>query len=276
MSHRPKLSYLTVAAAFFRRGLQEALSYRAAFGMRLLTAGLSLTAFYFFARFVDMGRSPLLAPYGGDYLGFALVGLVLINLQHTAMSAYPEAIRQAQLTGTLEAMLATPTPSWLVLLCAPLYTFATSALWAVIYLVAGVLVFGVRFGPVNWTTLALAAPLSLLAFASLGFIGAALTMVVRRNAPLSALMGGASALLGGVLYPTGVLPGWLQTAAQALPITHALELVRRAVFTNAGLDQLGPSLLGLALFCAVCAPAGLVCFAWSLRRARRDGSLTHF
>jgi hypothetical protein len=42
------------------------------------------------------------------------------------------------------------------------------------------------------------------------------------------------------------------------------------------LSELGPALLGLVLFCAVVAPAGLLAFAWSIRRARREGSLTHF
>ncbi len=268
--------YATVAAAFFKRGLLEALSYRTAFVVNLLTVAFTMAAFFFFARFVDMGRVPTLQAYGGDYFGFALVGVIILNFQQAAVSAYPRSIREAQLTGTLEAMLATPAPGWLVLLCAPLYTFASALLWALVYLGVGILVFGVRIGPVNPAALALAAPLAVLAFASLGFMAAALTMVFRRTAPVSALIGGASALLGGVLYPTAVLPGWLQDLAQALPITHALEVVRRATFTGATVEQLAPSLIGLSLFCAVFVPLGLLSFTLALRRARKDGSLTHF
>jgi ABC-2 type transport system permease protein len=267
---------LQVARAFFSRGLQEALSYRVAFGARLLAVALSLGALYYLARFIDMGRSPLLAPYGGDYLGFGLVGMVVLNLQHRAVSAYPRAIREAQLTGTLEAMLATPTPGWLVLLCAPVYQFAAAFLWAAAYLLLGALLLGVRFGPVGWPALCLALPLCVLAFSSLGFLGAALTMLMRRSDPLTMFIGGISALLSGVLYPTSVLPGPLQAAARALPLTHALELIRRAVFTAATPDRLAAPLLGLALFCAVMVPLGLLSFGWAVGRARRDGSLTHF
>ena len=46
---------LHVAAAFFRRGVQEALSYRVAFALQLLLAVVSLLAFYYLARFVDSG-----------------------------------------------------------------------------------------------------------------------------------------------------------------------------------------------------------------------------
>ncbi len=265
-----------LGAAFFRKGLLEALSYRAAFGLKLITAALSLGTFFYLARFIDLGNSPMLETYGVDYLGFGLVGLVLLNLQHVTVSAYPQGVREAQLSGTLEAMLAAPAPPWLVLLCTPLYRFASAFLWAVLYLLVGGLLFGVRFGPVCWTSLALALPLCGLAFASLGFIAAALTMVLRRGDPISYFLGGLSALAGGAFYPTGVLPGWLQDLAWLLPITHSLEVVRRAVFTAATPLELRSHLLGLALFCVVAAPLGLFAFSRAVRRARVDGSLTHF
>lgn len=265
-----------VAWAFLRRGLQEALSYRAAFALRLLAVGLSLVSFSFFARFIDSGRSPLLASYGGDYLSFGLVGIILLNLQYTAVSAYPRAIRDAQVAGTLEAMLASPTPGWLILLCAPLYEFAASFLWTGVYLAAGALVFKVRFDHANLAALAVAATLCIAAFASLGFFAAAFTMLLRRSDPISFSLGGLSALVGGVLYPTAVLPSWLRSAGKALPITHALEMIRRAAFTGASVAELAPSLVGLTLFCAISVPLGLVAFGWTVRRARHDGSLTHF
>lgn len=265
-----------VAWAFFRRGLQEALSYRVAFALRLGVVALSLASFYFFARFIDMGRSPLLEPYGGDYISFGLAGMIILDLQYTVVSSYPSSIRQAQLTGTLEAMLATPTPAWLVLLCAPLYRFVTSFVWAAVYLVVGGLLFDVSFARTNLASLGLALPLCVLAFASLGFLGAAVTMLLRRTDPISFALGGLSALAGGVFYPTKVLPGWLEAAGRALPITHALELVRRATFAGATVAELAPALTNLAIFCAVGVPLGLLAFGWTLKRARRDGSLSHF
>jgi ABC-2 type transport system permease protein len=265
-----------VARAFFRRGLQEALSYRVAFAMQLVGAAVSLAAFFYFARFVDSAAPALLGAYRGDYLSYGLVGLVILNLQHAAVSAYPQVVREAQLAGTLEAMLATPTPGWVVLLCAPIYRFASALAWAVALMLAGVLLFGVRLSAADIPALLVSVPLALVAFASLGFLGAAVTMLLRRPDPLSLVLGGVSVLAGGVFYPTQVLPGWLQQASVVLPITHALELVRRAAFLGAGLGELGPALVGLGIFCAVAAPVGLLAFSSALRRTRRDGSLSHY
>ncbi len=267
---------LRVARAFFLLGLQDALSYRVAFALRLVAVALSLTSFYYMARFIDMGRAPLLSPYGGDYLGFLLVGMVVINLQHSTISAYPVGIRQAQLSGTLEAMLATPTPGWQILLCSPAYSFVTSFLWAGCYLAAGIGIFGVRFGPVGWPALGLTLPLCILAFASLGLLGGALTMLLRRGDPISLFIGGVSALLGGVMYPLGVLPPWMRALGRLLPITHTLEMTRRAVFAGATLAELAGPLADLSIFCLLALPAGALAFSFTLRRARRDGSLTHY
>jgi ABC-2 type transport system permease protein len=265
-----------VARAFFRRGLQEALSYRASFVLQLFGAALSLAAFFYFARFVDAAAPTLLRGQGGDYLSYGLVGLVALNLQHAMISAYPQVVREAQLAGTLEALLATPTPAWVVLLCAPIYRVASALTSAAVLLVAGALLFGVRFGGANGAALLVCVPLSLVSFAALGLIGASLTMLMRRPDPLSLMIGGVSVLASGVFYPTAMLPPWLQRVGAVLPMTHALALVRRATFAGAGLRTLGPALLGLGIFCAVALPAGLLGFTWALRRTRRDGSLSHY
>jgi ABC-2 type transport system permease protein len=265
-----------VARAFFRRGLQEALSYRTAFALQLIGAAVSLAAFYYFARFVDAASPAQLGGVRGGYLGYGLVGLVTLNLQQAAISAYPYVVREAQLAGTLEALLATPTPGWVVLLCAPVFRFATALGWAAALVLAGVLFCGVRFAGANVPALLVCAPLALLSFAALGCCGAALTMLLRRSDPISFAVGGASVLAGGVFYPRQVLPGWLQRVGSALPITPTLELVRRAALEGAGLRALGSPLVALGLFGAVTAPLGLLAFSWALRRTRRDGSLSHY
>ena len=73
-----------------------------------------------------------------------------------------------------------------------------------------------------------------------------------------------------------VLPGWLRAAGRLLPLTHALEALRLALLSGAPLRALYPSLVALGLFAGVLTPAGVVLFVYALRRARVDGSLTHY
>lgn len=267
---------LRVLMAFFWRDMREDLSYRAALVIGLFGWLVMISAFFFFARFVD-GASTMGAGVGrGGYFGFSLMGVVLMGLQQTALSAYPQRIRSAQLTGTLEAMLATPTAPWVVLMASPAYRFTRSILGAVFTVAFAAWLFDLRFGKIDVVALLVTLPLCLLAFASLGLLAATFTLVVRRADPIGAFFGGFSMLAGGVFFPTRVLPEWLRTLGEVLPITHGLELVRRTAFEGEGLATLGRPLGMLLFFCAIVAPLGLVSFGWAVRRARRDGSLNHY
>ncbi len=93
---------------------------------------------------------------------------------------------------------------------------------------------------------------------------------------MAVLLASASLLLSGVAYPTSVLPPWLQVAANLFPLTHALELIRGALLRGASLSELLRPLAAMALFAGLLAPAGGVLFVIALRRARVDGSLTHY
>ncbi len=276
ISESPRIGLFRVAGAFFMRDLREDLSYRGAFILGLGASVVSLATLHFFSRFIDAGRVSGLSAYGGGYLPFALFGMVLLSLQHTAASAYPRQIRAAQLAGTLEATLATPTPSWMVLLCSPVYRFFRALLAAFFQCFLAWALFGVSFAGANVLALFVAIPLSLVAFSSLGFFAATTTMILRRSDPIGLFVGGLSTLAGGVVYPRAVLPSWLHFLGQLLPITHALELLRRAAFGSASLGDLTSPLLGLGLFAGILAPLGLFTFAWAVRRARRDGSLGHY
>jgi ABC-2 type transport system permease protein len=271
---RPTLR--AVAGAFLRRDLTEAASYRLAFLLRLFGFLLGLLTVYFTARFINLTRNPLLAPYGGDYFSFGLVGLIFVDFQYVAIGAFATRIRMAQTQGTLEAILATPTPLPVVLAAAPIYDFAAAALRAGVYLVTGALLFGLRLHQANLLALVVTAILSLGTFVALGLCAGAFTLLLRRGDPINLLLGGASMLLGGVWYPTQALPGWLARCGDLLPLTHGLEATRRALLTGATVTDLVRPLGWLAALCLVFAPAGLLLFAFALRRARQDGSLTHY
>jgi ABC-2 type transport system permease protein len=99
---------------------------------------------------------------------------------------------------------------------------------------------------------------------------------VRRANPVAVVLGTLSVFLSGVLYPTTVLPSWLQGAGKLLPLTHALAVLRGALLRGSSPAELGGSLQALAIFAVVLSGLGLGLFVVAFRRARVDGSLTHY
>jgi ABC-2 type transport system permease protein len=264
-----------VLLAFLRRDLLEAARYRMAFLTRFCGFVLAAFSLLYFSRFVATSANPHLHPYGGDYLGFAVCGIIAAQLQQVGVTILSNRVRMAQLMGFLEAQLSTPAPAWIVLGAQPVYELGAAFGRAVLYALGSAVFLGVTFHP-NWATLVLGVPLALATFGGIGLLGAAATMVTRRSNPVGALLGGASALLSGVVYPISILPGWLAAAGRCLPLTHALEILRRGLLAGAPPSAVAGGLAALAGFAAVCLGAGLALFAWALDRARRDGSLSHF
>ncbi len=270
------LWFLRVLRAFTRREMIELASYRAWVVTQVVTFGLATVSLVFFSRFIGSAENPHLARYGGDYLAFGLVGILIAELQHVGVSALSQRVRLAQVMGYLEAQMATPAPPWIVLGVAPVYEFGAAALRSAVYLLGAALVLGVRFADAHLASLALTVPLVLAAFGGLGLLTAGTTMLARRFNPVATILTASSVFVSGVVYPTSVLPGWLQSAGKILPLTHALEAMRRALLIGATPQQLAPSLVALALFAVILTPVGLGTFVYALRRAREDGSLTHY
>jgi ABC-2 type transport system permease protein len=268
--------FFRVFAAFVRRELAAMTGYRAAFVTRVLGFGFLAISLVFFSRFVGAAANPHMAAYGGNYLGFVAIGFLAAELQTVGATGLARRVRMAQMMGTLEAEMATPAPPWMVLGVTPLYEFGGAALRSTAYLLGATMLVGLALPRANPLTVAVTAPLVLAAFAGLGLLTAGSTMLVRRTNPVSVILGSLSFFVSGVVYPVSVLPHWLQLVGRFLPLTHALVALRAAFLVGLPPSAVRGSLFALALFAAVLIPAGTATFAYALRRARIDGSLTHY
>ena len=68
--------------------------------------------------------------------------------------------------------------------------------------------------------------------------------------------------LGGVWFSLDGSPGWVRTAANALPLTHVIEASRAIVNDGAGLAAVTPHLVYLAVASVVFLAAGSALFRW--------------
>jgi ABC-2 type transport system permease protein len=157
-----------------------------------------------------------------------------------------------------------------------MYEFGIAALRSAAYLIGAALLLGLDLSRANWLSLALAVPLIVAAFSGLGLLAAGTTMLVRRMNPVAMVIGSLSFFLSGVLYPVSVLPAWLRAIGRLLPLTHTLAVLRGALLVGLSPAALADSFGALIVFAGLLAPVGTAVFAFALRRARIDGSLSHY
>ena len=261
---------------FFRRDLKTQMRYRLSFLLQLLGILFSSASFYFVAQLLGASAAPLLDRYGGDYFSFVLIGIAFVGYQGVALYTFTNTIRSAQTAGTLEAMLVTPTRLPTILFSSSVWNFALTSLRVVVYLLAGVIVFGADLRGANVLAGTVVLGLTVLTLSSIGILSASFIMVFKRGSPINFLIGSLSSLLAGVYYPVDVLPGWLQQVARLFPLTYSLEAMRRAMLTGESLAGLARPVGVLCAFAALLLPLSLLAFRYAVRQAKRDGSLTHF
>jgi ABC-2 type transport system permease protein len=264
-----------VARATFVRDARTATSYRTGFLLTFVGSVLNILGIFFLSRAFGDTLGPNLDPYGGTYFAFAVVGVAISTFMAVGMTGIGSRIREGQMMGTLELMLLSPNRLGVLLFSSSLWSHAQSVATLSLYLLAGV-VLGMDLGGANLPMAGASLALSIIAFDALGLIAASVVIVIKQGNPVSLFFGMASVLLSGVLYPTSVLPEGLQALSQLLPLTHALELMRRSALAGEGIDTLWRPFLALALLTAIYLPIGLWACARAVRIAQTDGSLAQY
>jgi len=262
--------------AFLRRDIINEVSYKLSFFLQLFGIFPVVLMFFFLSRLVGSAISGPLQPYGGSYFPFVLIGIAVQNYLTLSLSRFSGSLRESQLSGTLEAVLATPVCLPSFLMGSTAYNFVFNALRIFIYLAVGSLLFDVHF---NWARLPAVLGvicLTIAAFSSLGIFSAGFIMLFKRGDPINWGFNVISWLLGGVYYPVSVLPLWLQKIASIIPMTHSLEALRWILLTDRGLSCISDHLLVLGLWGVIGLPASLFCFRAALNRARVQGTLGHY
>jgi len=261
---------------FFKRDLRIESSYKMAFVFEYATSLLPLLTFYFVAKLVKENSAASLAPYGGKYFPFAVVGLAFMQYFMTALTNFAATIRRSQMAGCLEAMLAAQTSPGTVIILSSAYSFLMKLLHLVLVLAVAGLFLGVDFGSCDFVSMAVILVLTIASLSGLGILSAAFIVVMKKGDPIEWFIGSISSMLGGALFPVSLMPEWLRMIAAMLPTTYALEAMRQAMLNGASIVVLGREVLILGSMAAVLLPASVWVFAWAVNKGRRDGTLMHY
>ncbi|MBI4454471.1 MAG: ABC transporter permease [Acidobacteria bacterium] len=123
-------------------------------------------------------------------------------------------------TGTLEALLMTPTRLSTVMSLSSFWTFMRTSLRVVLYLAIGAFVLDVNLSRANFPGACLVIGLTITALAGYGIFSAGCVLIFKKMNPINFLVNGASNFLAGVYFPVGVLPLWLQKFSLLVPLTY--------------------------------------------------------
>lgn len=195
------------------------------------------------------------------YLEFVLPGLVGVMIMNASLAAIGMGVTGWRDKGILKRLRATPlSPAALfggLIANQVLIGILSVVLMLLLAIVGFEARVQLRLGPLMALVL-----MGLVTFLALGFLLAGLVRRPESAPPLINLITLSMMVLSGVFFPAESLPGWLQVAAGALPLTFLVDGLRHTMSAGAGWSEVAGNLAGLAVWAAAAVAVATRTFRW--------------
>ncbi|MBZ5628071.1 MAG: ABC transporter permease [Acidobacteriia bacterium] len=258
--------------AFARRDLLIASRYRGTLVTFPITLVTELAGAYFLARAIGAG----FRPDGFDYFTFLLIGSGVTQLMVASMHAFVSSVRDAQLSGTMEMMMATATRPLTVMLLSATVLEIDRVVAFFVYVGCGFALFRAPLHAPDPAALAVVLLLASVMTISLGLLAAAIQLYFQKGGAAVWLFATAVWLLSGSMFPVSTLPAALRSVAKLLPMTYVVKMTRDVLLVKATLPDLMAPVLILTAATALLLPVSLWVFSAVLRNARLRGTLSMY
>jgi ABC-2 type transport system permease protein len=219
--------------------------------------------------------APVIATEGVHYFAFVTLGMFATNVVASSLSALPDAISSDVNSGFFEAIVSTPTGAGAVAVGLSGYSVLRNTLRGAILVLAGAAL-GINLAWSRLPEALLIVTLIVIAHFGIGLIAGALVVAFRTHAAIPQTVLLASGLLGGVYYPTSVIPSWIERLSDVVPLAYGLRALRHTLLDGQGLQMVLGDLAVLLTFATVLLATGAMAYRAALYYARQAGSLSQY
>jgi ABC-2 type transport system permease protein len=259
-------------AALIRRDYLITRSYRLPFVLDAFYGLLELTVYFFISRTFH-GFVPAKLQGAPSYFAFAAVGIAVAVVVVAAASGVARRLRDEQLTGTLEALVAQPVTTTQLCLGLAGFPLVFAIARAAVYLVVAGVWMNLDLSQTSWPGVILLLLVVGTSLSVFGILSGAIVLVLKRGEVLSGMLLFGMTVLCGSVFPISALPDWLEPVGKVLPLRFAFDGVRAALFRGEGW---GSDFVVLLVFSIVGLPVAIAIFGRALRIGQRAGSLGQY
>ncbi|MCW4030264.1 MAG: ABC transporter permease [Candidatus Bathyarchaeota archaeon] len=253
---------------FMKRDMISFSTYKTNIAILILTALFGALSFAFLG--TSATSQTVMDLYGMNFTTYLIIGVAFSTYLNQALTLVQKTINP----WALEEVLVSPTRLSTFIIGSSIWGFVWSTAVVIVYLAIGVLVFGVNLS-VNIVGTLLVLALGIGTFLGFSMIGAGILIVTKQGDPVTAFITLATSLFGNVLFPPQIMPPFLQAIAYIIPQYYFFTSIR-LMLTGSTIGAVLPYILILALECAIIVPLGYGVYAWCLKTARKNGTLSWF
>lgn len=267
---KPRAVIALMQAAFL-----TAKSYRLRFVQSLLTSLVTIIPVFFVSRALQPMMGPTITGEGRDFFAFLVVGFVVMSFVVICVDALPSQVGGDINNGFFEALLGAPVGTPTIVLGLVAYPVLFTVVRGTLMLCLAALL-GVHMAVARLPEVLLIVSLLAVAHFGVALIATGMMVAFRTTLSIPQIVITASGFLGGVYWPTRVIPSWVYSVSEFVPLTYGLRALRQAVLEGRTLTQVGQDVLTLAAFAGCLMSLGILAMSLALAYARRRGTLSQY
>lgn len=216
----------------FKKDFLIDFSYKISFFGQFLGIFLSSISFFFISEIFINSKSPHLEPFNYDYFIFATIGIAILDIVITIMRSLTSSLREAQSFGFVEILFISKVDAVYIFLCSSLYPFIKSFVKFIFYIFLLQII-----GDYNFLLISIIISFALflimiIPFMALSFLALSFVLYFKQADPINFIINLMLSIFSGILYPVSVLPPFMQSISNFIPLTSQLNSARYVLINN--------------------------------------------
>ncbi len=202
---------------------------------------------------------------GGTSFDFVAPGFIAMNVMMSGLTALGAALARERESGTLAGILMSPISRVSIILGKTVSHAIRNLLQGAITITLAILVFGItiRGNPLIIASILIIGTIS---FLGLGIVATSITKEQESAQLVLGLLQFPMMFLSGVLFPVEVMPSFLRIISKVLPLTYAVNALRKVMILGAGIEAIIMPLTILIIIGVVTMILGVPLFERAVKR----------
>jgi ABC-2 type transport system permease protein len=202
---------------------------------------------------------------GGSTFDFVAPGFIALNVMASGLTALGVALARERESGTLDGILMSPISRISIILGKTISHSLRNLFQGAVTIIIAVLLFGItiRGNPFLIVFILIIGTVSFLGF---GIVATAVTKEQESAQLVLGLLQFPMLFLSGVLFPIEQMPSFLQAVSKVLPLTYAVEALRKVMILGAGIDAVILPLGILIILGAITMTLGVPLFERAIKK----------
>ena len=178
-----------------------------------------------------------IVPGGGSSFDFIAPGFIAMNVMMSGLTALGAALARERESGTLAGILMSPISRTSIILGKTVSHAVRNLFQATITMTIAIFIFGIT---IRGNPLLIAAILIVgtMSFLGLGIVATSIAKEQESAQLVLGLLQFPMMFLSGVLFPVEQMPSVLQLVSKVLPLTYAVDALRKVMILGAGIEAI--------------------------------------